>query len=298
MQIVLLILLNMFIWLPIGAFAADQNVPTAHPDGFQSTGIISGVGTPTNTGDVPTTGSVPEAGTPSLVPIKSLSGPVSIDATGSGDNCSAGAQTIQSWTLDPATPVDNKEKLEQVIAVATGSDKRLREVQVYDDAIDMYYLQPAYRWGFLPMNYYLHISANGTTLHMSLDKPAWLGSSTNYHSQVTASFSANAPTLLSSDVVSSLSNSGTIARDAKMIEVVSAIMYGVNVEPVANSFFVCYIVPFLVYIFFAILIGAVILWFIIRRFRKASGFEIHRAGGNDGDDDDAPMFPGISSSRK
>ena len=304
MRLILLIILNIFIWVPVGVLAQNQYAPNSSDGRYQSTGIISGVGTPTNTGTPSNTGTVPAAGTPTLVLTKSLTshtltGPQAIDINGVGDNCSAGAQNPEFWSLDPNTPVDDREKLEQVITVAVNSDKRLRQVHVDDDAIDMYYLQPAYRWGFVPMNYYLHISANGTTFHMSLEKPSWLGGSTNYHSQVTDSFSVNAPTLLSNEVVTALGTNGLFVRDAKMIEVVSAIMYQVNVQPIANSYFVCYILPFLIYIIFAILIAVIVIWFIIRRFRRASGFQIHRAGGgdHDSDEDDSPMFPGIRSNK-
>lgn len=290
---------NSLIAIAITALVALQPIavlaqrPTANPygNGYQTgilgpigtptdlgdptNGIPMNVGTPTNTGELSSTGVVPTLNPLKLTP-KHLTQHLLIDQLGSGDNCQAGVRPPTPWTLDPNVVIDSKDKLIQVIKLAEASDTRLRNVHVFDDAIDMYYLQPAYKWGFLPMNYYLHIQTNGNTLRISLEKPKWVGKAKNYHAQASAAFVTHVPEYLTPESVAVLEKYDLISRDAVMIEIVSAVMYQVPVSPISNSFFVCYVIPFLIYIVIVIGILAVALWFLIRRFKRKTGFEIKR----------------------
>jgi hypothetical protein len=251
--------------------------PTGTPTdlGDPTNGTPTNLGVPTNTGDATSTGIVPTLVPLSLTP-KHLTLHMLIDQAGFGGNCQAGASTPTSWTLDPTVAIDTKDKLIQVIKTAEASDTRLRNVHVYDDAIDMYYLQPAYMWGVIPTNYYLHIQTNGNTLRISLEKPKWLGHATNYHAKASSAFVTLVPQYLTPQSVATLEQYDLVSRDAVMIEIVSAVMYQVPVSPISNSFFVCYIVPFFVYILIVFGILIIAVWFLIRRFKKKSGFEIKR----------------------
>ncbi len=213
-----------------------------------------------------------------------------VNENGVGDQCKAGDNTPVEWKLDPNVTVDSKEKIIAVIQNAAAHDARLRSVTILDDQIDMYYLQPAHKWGFLPTNYYLHISASGDTFRMSLEKPKWLKNAKNQHDKATMAFATYVPQYLDEATVASFKEKDLIERDAKMIEVISSIMYQVEVMPISNSFFVCYIMPFFIYILVILVLVSVGLWFLIRRLRRGTGFlvkKIHpvKLGGEDDDED-------------
>ena len=234
-----------------------------------STGTPANVGTPLDTGTVPTLN-------PIAIGPRKLTEHLLIQQSGVGENCQAGVYSPVSWQIDQKTPIDTKQKVLDVIQTAEKYDTRLRQVNVLDDQIDFFYLQPAYYWGFIPTNYYLHITANSTSLRVSLDKPAWVLKARNYHGEVTQAFTTYLPQFLTTDTVAQIKSEDLIARDAQVVQIISAVMYQVPVLPIANSFFVCYILPFLLYILVVIAIAAVALYFFIRKIKKETGFKIHK----------------------
>lgn len=207
---------------------------------------------------------------------KKLTTHLLIDEKGSGDNCRAGERAPLGWQLDPNISIDTKDKLLTVVHQALANDTRIRQMYIYDDQIEIFYLQPATFWGFIPINYHLRISASGNTLRMALDKPNWLKYTNNYHPRVTEAFSTLTPTLLTADTVARMEPLEVIARDAKMIEIITSIMYQVNVSPFTNSFFVCYVLPFLLYILLFIVIACVIGFFFIRKIRRETAVQEFR----------------------
>ncbi len=198
-----------------------------------------------------------------------------VDEQGVGDQCKAGETLPTEWNLG-ADPVNTKEKIVDVIQNAALNDLRLRSVYILDGKIDMYYLQPAKKWGFVPTNYYLHVSASGDTFRISLEKPKWLGKAKSQHAFATEAFSTYVPQYLDAATVETLSKKELIERDAKMVEVISRVMYQVKVQPISNSFFVCYIMPFLIYILVIIVLVSVGLWFLIRRMKRGTGFLVKK----------------------
>lgn len=242
--------------------------------GYQQS-IIGGPGIIGQQGTIPDQQNVPEFEPKELIP-KKIDQHLIIKEGGVGDQCKAGVTPPTEWRLNFIDPLLTKDDLLHVIQTAAANDTRLRAVNILDDQIDMYYLQPAYKWGVIPTNYYLHVSVNATSLKISLDKPKWLGSATNYHSAATNAFTTYVPMYLTETYAASIKANDMIMRDAMMLELVSAIMYNVQVSPISNSFFVCYILPFLLYIILAVVIGAVALWFIIKKIRKDAGLLVKR----------------------
>ena len=251
-----------------GAIYAQGVVGNAYNQGYQGW-ILD------QSGNVAGTGVMQPLGGSLLTP-RVLVQHLLLTQDGIGTMCAAGVQPPTAWSLDPTVPVDTKDKIVAEIQTAESHDTRLRQVHIFDDAIDMYYLQPAYVWGFIPANYNLHVSANGNTLHVSLDKPKWVASAKNYHSQVTAAFSQTVPAMLSPQVVAQLETDDLIDRDAVMINIVSAAMYQVSAEPISNSFFVCYILPFLLYILALLVIIGMLVWWFVRRLKRESGYMIKK----------------------
>jgi hypothetical protein len=240
-------------------------------------GVITPMGTPGNVGTpgyngiIPDQGIVPDVNPKPITP-KTLTTHILIEKNGVGDQCKAGDSEPVSWNITFTDPLTTKDELISVVQTAAQNDTRLRTVHILDDQIDMYYLQPAKIWGFIPTNYYLQVSANANTLRISLEKPKWLGRAKNSHAEATSAFSTFVPQYLNDKTVAQLDGADIINRDAKMIEIVSAIMYQVHVSPYSNSFFVCYIMPFLIYIILILVLLLVAVWFIIRRLRKGSRF--------------------------
>jgi hypothetical protein len=266
-----------------------------------SLGMPGNLGTPGNLGNpgglgTPGSGLVPEGGvvpdfTPKALTPRALTSHLLVERPGVGDQCKAGITAPGSWEIGMSDPLATKDDLVRVVETATVNDTRLRSVHIYDDRIDMYYLQPAYVWGFIPSNYLLHVTANGNTLRISLDKPKWATKAQNQHAQVSAAFSMYVPQYLNDHVVDQLEVQDLIARDAKMVEVISAVMYQVPVSPISNSFFVCYIMPYLLYISILAVIIGISLYFLIKRIRRETGFlvkKIHKLEGDDEDDDIQP----------
>lgn len=227
---------------------------------------------------------------PKSIVVKKLDTHLLVNENGVGDQCKAGDNLPTEWKLDPDIAIDSKEKIVAVIQNAAAHDTRLRSVTILDDQIDMYYLQPAQKWGFLSTNYYLHVSANGDSFRLSLEKPKWIDKSNSQHEKATTAFSTYIPQYFDDTTVASYKDVDLIARDAKMIEVISAVMYQVEVMPISNSFFVCYIMPFFIYILVILVLVSVGLWFLIRKLRRGTGFlvkKIHpvKLGGEDDDED-------------
>ncbi len=221
-----------------------------------------------------------------------LSDHLLINEKGVGDNCRAGNTPVVSWKLDSNVSIDTKEKLKQVVLFALENDTRIRQITIYDDQLDIYYLQPAYYWGFVPTNYLLHIRANADTFRMSLNKPTWLKRTDNYHVRSTEAFTTYIPQLLTTEVLDLFEDKGIPDRDAKLLEVITTTMQHVNVSPISNSFFTCYILPFLLYIVLVIVLGVVIGWYFIRKLKKETGFRIHKVNmGKDEDDEDDTSLP-------
>lgn len=246
----------------------------------------------TTTQATPETPKAPEFDPKSLVTRK-LDTHLLVEQSGAGDQCKAGETLPVSWTLDPNTVVDTKEKIIAVIQNAAVHDTRLRSVTILDDQIDMYYLQPAYKWGFLPTNYYLHVSASGSSFRLSLEKPKWLSNSKNQHAKATEAFATYVPQYLDDATVAVYKDQDLIVRDAKMIEVISAVMYEVDVLPISNSYFVCYILPFLLYILIILVVVIIGGWFMYKKLRRGTGFlvkKIHPIVSDEQKDDDAHLM--------
>jgi hypothetical protein len=264
------LLILIFVLLPNEASLCAQN-NVIQPVGFVFPKVTIGL----NTGDAPDT-IIPLPDPVAKITPKKLTEHLLVSEGSRTDACQAGINPPQSWQLDPHTVIDTKDKIVAVVQNAETSDTRLRQVTIVDDQIDMYYLQPAYYWGVIPTNYYLHIQANGNSLRMSLQKPNWLAHARNFHQVASEAFVTNVPHYLTPANVAALEQYDLISRDAVMIEIVSAIMYQVPVSPISNSFFVCYILPYLLYILFAIVVTLLIIWFLVRRIRKETGYLIKR----------------------
>ncbi len=257
-----------------------------YPMGVQGNiGSPNPTGIPGNSGVVPGPGAVPELTPKTLTPRK-LDTHLLIQQSGAGDQCQAGVTAPATWELNFSDPMLTKDDLIGVIRTATEKDTRLREVRILDDEINMYYLQPAYVWGFIPTNYLLRVQASSNSLRMSLEKPKWVTGAKNFHNKATEAFSTYVPQYLSDQRVKNMEGEELIMRDAEMIQIISGIMSHVDVAPISNSFFACYVMPFLLYILFFIVALGLLVWYIVRRIRRGSGLlvkKIHpvELGGSD-----------------
>ncbi len=228
---------------------------------------------------------------------KGLAKHLSIDEKGVGDNCRAGIDAPVPWMIDFENLPTDETTLREVVREALASDTRIRRIRVTDERIQMWFLQPAMRWGFIPMNYYLEIDASGESLRIALTKPKWIDGTENFHTRASSVFAEQVPVLLNQRVLRALEDETLTSRDGYMVYVMSTILGRVNVSPHVNSFFVCYVLPFILYIvLFAIILG-IALWFIVRRYRRQKLVQRFRVehpdmqvGGEDEKDTHHPDF--------
>ncbi len=225
--------------------------------------------------------------------------PLLLDVAGVGTTCTVNTPVIEAWQLDPNVSITTKDQLRQVLEGAVSHDERLRQVSIVDNRIDLYYLMPAYRLRIIPVNYQLHIVADSNTFRMSLENPKWVAGVPNKHAIVSAAFAEYVPQLLSQETVTAYKDAPLAMRDAKLIEVITSVMYHVDVMPHGGTFFSCYILPFLVYIIGALIILIFLLWFIIRRTRrlrarqKILGLSMNEENDEENDDSEGGYPPRV-----
>jgi hypothetical protein len=294
--------LTLFLFLlatPLSLFAAVLTDPNAagHPTTVIYDNSVQNDTTVKFNNSVKPTGGVIEKTEVKPVEKKQLREPIILNLSGIGDTCTVGTPTITDWRLAPDAAITNKDELREVLETAVVNDTRLREVSVIDNRLDLYYLMPAYRLKFIPVNYHLHIIADGNTFQMSLENPDWVKNVPNRHGEVSAAFGTEIPTLINADFVASLAGAPLVLRDAKLVEVITTVMRSVTVMPHGGGFFSCYIMPFLAYIIGAVILALLILWYMIRRVRR-----MHRRrkflglsgiGGDENEEDDDEHAPKV-----
>lgn len=199
---------------------------------------------------------------------RTLTEPLLLDLPGVGDTCTIGVPDIQAWHIAPDAVIEKKEDLKEILETALVNDTRLRRIAVLDNRLDLYYLMPAYRFKVIPVNYHLHIVADGATLRMSLENPSWVAKVENKHAEVSAAFATYIPELLNDETVQALDGTPLAVRDAKLVEVIATIMTHVEVMPHAGTFFSCYILPFLAYIIGVVILALFIIWYFVRKARR------------------------------
>jgi hypothetical protein len=213
---------------------------------------------------------IPKEGVPKL-DTKNIDEHLIINEKGLKDICSAGSEKAKPWDL-VIKDLDSKEELVSIIQTAIENDLRIRSVKILDNRLDMYFLLPAKWLGFIPVNYHMQITATAETFHMGLETPDLLKYVRHDHEDVKNSFRTYIPQFLTKKVVDDLADENIFVRHAVLVKVISETMARTNLYPDTSSFFVCYILPFLLYILIIIGILVGMLWFIIRKARGKKPF--------------------------
>jgi hypothetical protein len=188
-----------------------------------------------------------------------------------GDSCQAGSYTPEWYVLNPNFPAKTQGELKNVMKDAFTHDHRLRRIRIYDDQVDLYYLQPGTFWG-MDFNYLAHIKANSTTWNFTVEEKSVANNSKG--SVIDDNLNRLVPVYLTDEVLEYYKDASIMERDAKVIEIANQVMYQVALQPHSNSFFVCYIVPYFVYLLLLGLIVLMGIYLIYRRYRKSSLYSI------------------------
>ncbi len=226
---------------------------------------------------------------------KSKATHLSLEGVGIGDSCQAGSYTPEWYVLNQNFPAKTQGELKNVMKDAFTHDRRLRRIRIYDDQVDLYYLQPGTFLG-MDFNYLAHIKANSTTWNFTVEEKSVANNAKG--SIIDDNLNRLVPVYLTDEVLEYYKDASIMERDAKVIEIANQVMYQVPLQPHSNSFFVCYIVPYFVYL---LLIGLIVLmgvYLLYRRYRKSSlysiqhhtyeniGYQPHRETVLSHDDDD------------
>lgn len=196
---------------------------------------------------------------------------LSLEGVGVGDSCQAGSYTPEWYVLNPSFPAKTQGELKNVMKDAFTHDRRLRRIRIYDDQVDLYYLQPGTFLG-MDFNYLAHIKANSTTWNFTVDEKSVANNAKG--SVIDDNLNRLVPVYLTDEVLNYYQDASIMERDAKVIEIANQVMYQVPLQPHSNSFFVCYIVPYFVYL---LLIGLIVLmgmYLLYRRYRRSTLYSI------------------------
>lgn len=210
--------------------------------------------------------------------IASVGSAVSQSVVGIGDNCRAGTRIPDWYAIPEGQKFNTTADLESVFGAMTEKDLRLRRVVWKGDEVNFLYLQPAYRFGFVPMNYYLTVTASADTMRINYTVPKWVSGAETQQEYIEKAFRENLPRYLSSEYVASFATANTVTRQAALAQAVAQIMYTAPVMPISNNFFVCSILPILAYVVIVAVFVLAILFFILRKLaikRRTESFIQH-----------------------
>lgn len=213
----------------------------------------------------------PEVDSDSGTPKKSKATHLALEGVGIGDSCQAGSYTPEWYVLNPNFPAKTQGELKNVMKDAFTHDHRLRRIRIYDDQVDLYYLQPGTFLG-MDFNYLAHIKANSTTWNFTVDEKSVANNSKG--SIIDDNLNRLIPVYLTDEVLEYYKDASIMERDAKVIEIANQVMYQVALQPHSNSFFVCYIVPYFIYLLLLGLIVLMGIYLIYRRYRRSSLYSI------------------------
>lgn len=192
-----------------------------------------------------------------------------LDVSGEGRTCKAGTVTASAWRLDPEVTISDGPMLKAVVEEALGHDYRIRRIVINEEKLDIYVLQPAKIFGFIPVNYPFHIKVDANTFEFRLENPKWLRYAKSDHANVADSISGNISTSLTKDRIDQLTQESLYHRHAVLIEKISTAFYLTPVYPYADTFWICVFIPY--FFLFLILIGFIvgyILYHSSKRRRK------------------------------
>lgn len=190
-----------------------------------------------------------------------------INGVGVGDTCRVSDYDAKWYVLNEDFPALTQNGLEAVMKDVFYNDRRLRRVRIYDDQIDMYYLQPATFLG-MPVNYLVHVKANSSSWKFSVDHGSFIGWTDNKTDKVANAFKQLVPVYLTAEMREYYADTSVIERDSKVLEIANQVMYQVPYKPHEGSFFVCYIMPYLIWLLLVLLLVLLFIFFFYRRYRK------------------------------
>lgn len=202
-----------------------------------------------------------------------------LDYAGVGKTCQAGSIEAIPWTLtDRGVGIENAESLTIVAKQALEADHRLRRISISDSKIDLYYLEPARIFGFIPVNYTFHITADVNTFEFRLQNPKWLKFASHYHNEIAQTVSDGLYTSFSKENVQFLADKNIFVRHATVIEQTAKAFQNISIYPFSNTFWICVFIPY--FIFFLLLIGSIIgfIWYLLSRRRKQKHIQLVRNG--------------------
>ncbi len=201
-----------------------------------------------------------------------------LDVKAGGEACKAGGEKSIPWTLtDRGVSIDTVEELKSVIDQAIHADPRLRRVVIKENILEMYYLQPARVFGLIPVNYLYKVSVDVQTLKTDIQNPKWHSFAKTFHTDVTKVISTNMTSVFTTDTVVYVSKQNLFYKHAVTVSALSESMNLVTTYPFANTFWICFIVPY----FVIFLLGIGILFgflFYLWAKRKQRAY-IHRIQG-------------------
>lgn len=197
--------------------------------------------------------------------IKKAEKALSNTVVGVGDNCKAGTRVPDWYAIPAGTIIATDIDLEKIFVDMAERDLRLRRVMWKGDELTFMYLQPAYRFGFVPMNYYLTVTASASTMRLDYSTPGWVSGAETQQEYIEKAFRENTSKYLSSEYLTTLATADILTRQAALAQAVAQIMYTAPVMPISNNFFVCSILPILAYVVLVALFVFGFLFFIIRK---------------------------------
>lgn len=197
--------------------------------------------------------------------ITSIENTVSQSVVGVGDNCRAGTRIPDWYSIPEGQKFNTNADLESVFSAMAERDLRLRRVMWKGSEVTFMYLQPAYRFGFIPMNYYLTVTASADTMRINYTVPGWVSGADTQQEYIEKAFRENTPKYLSNEYIATFATANVLTRQAALAQAVAQIMYTAPVMPISNNFFVCSILPILAYVIIVAVFVLAILFFIIRK---------------------------------
>lgn len=180
-----------------------------------------------------------------------------LDVKAQDDACKAGGEKSIPWTLiDGGVSIDTVDELKSVADQAVHADPRLRRVVVKENMLEMDYLQPARLFGLIPVNYLYKVSIDVNTLKTDIQNPSWLSFAKTFHTDVTEILSNNMASIFTTDAIIYVSKQNLFYKHAITINALSQSMNPVTIYPFANTFWICFIVPY--FVVFLLLLGVLI----------------------------------------
>ncbi len=194
-----------------------------------------------------------------------------LDVKAVDDACKAGGETSIPWTLtDGGVSIDTADELKSVVDQAIHADPRLRRIVIKENMLEMDYLQPARLFGLIPVNYLYKVSIDVTTLKTDIQNPSWLSFAKTFHTDVTEVLSKNMASIFTTDAITYVAKQNLFYKHAITISAVSQSMNPVTIYPFANTFWICFVVPYFVVflLLFGILIGFLFYFWAKRRTQR------------------------------